>query len=98
MRESPVLPARLSVDSEVVLAYFLGEMLGKFVKSEIFTPRDKIILCNRLCISELFYVLCRRKDEAFARESSNMLLRAQYVSVNVSDELDMAAGEYKCER
>jgi len=98
LRESPVLPVRLSIDSGIVLAYFLGERLGEFVKSEIFTPKNKTILCNRLCLSELFYVLCRRKGKAFARESTNMFLRAQYASVIASDELDITAGAYKCER
>lgn len=98
MSESRALPTRLSVDSGVILAYFLGERLGELVKSQIFPSKDRTIFCNRLCLSELFYVLCRRKGEAFARESTNAFLRAQYASVIASDELDMAAGTIKCER
>ena len=98
MRKSHVLPGRLSIDSGVVLAYFLGEELGELVKEEIFPPRDRTILCNRLCLSELFYVLCRRRGQAFARASTDLFLKAQYASVTASDELDMAAGAYKCER
>jgi len=81
-----------------VLAYFLGEKLGEFVKSEIFNRKDIKIFCNRLCLSELFYVICRRKGEVFARECIDMFLKSQYASVIASDELDMIAGAYKCER
>ena len=98
MSKSRVLPDRLSIDSGVILAYFLGEKLGELVKLEIFPPKDRTILCNRLCLSELFYVLCRRKGQAFARISTEMFLKAQYASVTASDELDIAAGAYKCER
>ena len=98
MRKSRVLPDRLSIDSGVILAYFLGEKLGELVKLEIFPPKDRTILCNRLCLSELFYVLCRRKGQAFARVSTETFLKAQYASVTASDELDIAAGAYKCER
>ncbi|MGA3110383.1 MAG: PIN domain-containing protein [Candidatus Bathyarchaeia archaeon] len=98
MSESRVLPGRLSIDSGVILAYFLGEKLGDVVKLEIFPPKDRTILCNRLCLSELFYVLCRRKGQTFARASTDMFLKAQYASVTASDELDAAAGTYKCER
>lgn len=98
MRKSLVLPTRLSIDPGVVLAYFLGEKPGEFVKSEILIQKDKTIFCNRLCASQLFHVICRRKGVAFARESTNMFLKAQYASVITCDELDMRVGAYKCER
>jgi len=98
LSESRVLPGRLSIDSGVVLAYFLGERLGELVKLEIFPPKDRTFLCNQLCLSELFYVLCRRKGREFARASTEMFLKAQYASVTATDELDAAAGAYKCER
>lgn len=98
MRESHVLPPRISIDSGVILAYFLGERLGELVRSQIFASKSRTVLCNRLCLSELYYVLCRRRGEAFARESANKFLKGQYASVIASDELDMAAGAFKCER
>lgn len=98
MSESHGLPGRVSVDSGIILAYFLGEDLGEIVRSQIFGAKDRKILCNRLCLSELFYVLCRRRGEAFARQSVNSFLRGQYASVVASNELDLIAGAFKCER
>jgi predicted nucleic acid-binding protein len=95
---SRALASRLSVDSGVILAYFLGETLGELVKLQILPIKDKTVFCNRICISELFYVLCKRKGPAFARESTNAFLQTQYASVVASDELDMMAGAFKCER
>lgn len=98
MSESLELPSRLSIDSGVILSHFLGEELGGLVKSTILPPKDRTVLCNHLCVSELFYVLCRRKGLRFAQESTRNFLRAQYASIIVSDELDITAGAYKCER
>ena len=98
MSGSRILPVKLSIDSGVVLAYFLGERLGELVKSQVLLPKGRTILCNRLCLSELFYVPCRRRGEAFASESTKAFLRARYASVIASDELDMAVGAFKCER
>jgi len=93
-----VLPDRISIDSGVILAYFLGETLGELVKSQILTAKDRRILCNRLCLSELYYVLCRREGVEFARNATNTFLKGQFASVVASDELDLAAGRFKCER
>jgi predicted nucleic acid-binding protein len=92
------LPNKLSIDSGVILSYFLGEELGKLVKSNLLPPRGKTIYCNRLCVSELFYVLCRRRGEAFAHESVGAFLGTGYASMVSSDELDMEAGAHKCRR
>ena len=48
MSESRVLPARISIDSGVILAYFLGKRLRELVKSQIFGLKDRTVLCNRL--------------------------------------------------
>jgi predicted nucleic acid-binding protein len=95
---SRILPARLSIDSGVILAYFLGEKLGELVKSQIIGIENRTIFCNRICLSELYYILCRQRGEAFARETTSKFLKAQYASIVASDELDMAAGALKCER
>ncbi len=92
------IPKSISVDSGVLLAHFLGEALGELVSSHILPPTDRNVYCSRVAISELFYMLCRRKGVQFARESTSTLLKTNYVSVLASDELDMEAGRYKCSR
>lgn len=98
MSASLELPSKLSIDTGVILSYFLGEETGRLAKSILLQPRGRKIFCNRLCVSELFYILCRRRGEAFARESVEAFLGTGYVSVVSSDELDMEAGTYKCRR
>jgi hypothetical protein len=49
-------------------------------------------------VAELFYILCRRKGEMFAKEAVDALLGKRYVYVVSSTELDVEAGRYKCER
>ena len=101
MKEKPRkarMPNKLSVDSGVLLAHFLGEELGEVVKSHILPPRNRSVYCSRLAISELFYMLCRRKGEQLAHDVTSTLLKTNYVSVLSSDELDMEAGHYKCSR
>ena len=101
MKEKPRkarMPDKLSVHSGVLLAHFLGEDLGEVVRSHILPPRNRSVYCSRLAISELFYMLCRRKGEQLARELTSTLLKTNYVSVLSSDDLDMEAGHYKCSR
>jgi predicted nucleic acid-binding protein len=89
----------LSIDSGVILAYFLGEKLGNLVRSSVLPPpRGKRAYCSRLTISELFYILCRRKGDKFASEALESLLKSGFISPISSDELDMQAGRYKCSR
>lgn len=92
------LPRELSIDSGVVLAYFLGEERGKIVKAAILPPKDRKVYSNRVAVSELFYILCRRRSEEFAHEATEALLKSGYISMISSDELDIEAGRYKCAR
>ncbi len=98
MTESPRLPSRLSIDSGVVLAYFLGERIGTVVRTEIFGSEGKSIYHNRLCIAELFYVLCRRRGEKVATDYTRAYLNAEYSTLADSEVIDMTAGSYKCQR
>lgn len=88
---------KISIDSGVITAYFLGEALGKKAKSEIFVP-EKNLFCNRLAVSELFYILCRRRGVSFARRSTEIFLKTRLATVIGTDELDLQAGAYKCGR
>ncbi|HXQ93212.1 MAG TPA: PIN domain-containing protein [Nitrososphaerales archaeon] len=98
MKRKLTLPKKLSIDSGVILAYYLGEDLGKLVKSSLLAPRSGSNYCSRQTISELFYMLCRRKGDEFASEAIDTLLKSGYLSVISSDEIDIQAGRYKCAR
>lgn len=98
MNESSKLPDRLSIDSGVILAYYLGEKIGALARSEIFESGEKTIYHNRLCVAELFYVLCRRRGIKAATDYTHAFLDAGHSVLSDSDETDIAAGAYKCER
>ena len=87
----------LSIDSGVVLAYLLGEDLGELVRDEILSE-GRMVHFSRTAASELFYILCRRRGERFARETLEAVLRSGRVSVAASDDIDVEAGAYKCAR
>lgn len=94
----PRLPDRLSVDSGVILAYYLGEKTGALARSEIFESAQKTIYYTRLCIAELFYVLCRRRGMKAATDYTHAFLEAGHAVLSDSDEIDIAAGAHKCHR
>ena len=98
MNESPRLPDRLSIDSGVILAYFLGEEIGALARSQIFEFAEKRIYHNRLCVAELFYVLCRRRGIKAATYYVHAFLDAGHSVLSDSDENDITAGVCKCER
>lgn len=98
MKRKPTVPRKLSIDSGVILAYYLGEDLGKLVKSSILAPGSGAVYSSRQTISELFYILCRRKGDEFATEAVETLLKSSYLSLVSSDEVDIQAGRYKCAR
>jgi uncharacterized protein len=98
LKRKPTVPRKLSIDSGVILAYYLGEDLGKLVKSSILAPGNGNVYCSRQTISELFYMLCRRKGDEFASKAIETLLKSSYLSVVSSDEIDIQAGRYKCAR
>jgi predicted nucleic acid-binding protein len=98
LNESPRLPDRLSIDSGVILAYFLGEEIGALARSQIFEFAEKRIYHNRLCVAELFYVLCRRRGIKAATYYVHAFLDAGHSVLSDSDENDITAGVCKCER
>lgn len=97
MKERRVLPESLSIDSGVVLAYLLGEELGEIARDEVLS-RERRAYCSRVAVSELFYILCRKRGGGFAREAVEALLKSGRLSFVSSDEVDMEAGAYKCAR
>jgi len=98
LSELEELPSRLSIDSGVILAYYLGEDLGRIAQEYIFEAEGKNIFHSKLCIAELFYVICRRRGSKIANEYTRSYLNAEYSRLANSDAVDIAAGAYKCER
>ena len=98
MRGSSKLPDRLSVDSGVVLAYYLGEKIGEIVRKEILESASRTVYHNRLCVSELFYVLCRRRGQRIAVDYTRAFLDSGHSLLRDSDEIDITAGACKCVR
>lgn len=98
MRGSSKLPDRLSVDSGVVLAYYLGEQVGELARDEILESTSRTVYHSRLCVSELFYVLCRRRGQRIAVDYTRAFLDSGRSLLLDSDEIDMTAGACKCER
>jgi predicted nucleic acid-binding protein len=98
LNESPKLPRSLSIDSGTILAYYLGEKVGAVVRTQLFESEAKSLYHNRLCVAELFYVLCRRRGLRVAREYTQSYIDAEYSILADSDLIDMTAGQYKCER
>lgn len=97
MREKHTLPDALSIDSGVVLAYLLGEDLGEITRDEVLV-RERRAYCSGVAVSELFYILCRRRGERFAREAAEAILKSGRLSVVSSERVDLEAGAYKCAR
>jgi len=98
LNESQKLPSRLSIDSGIVLAYYLGEEIGAVVRREVFESGGKSLYHNRLCIAELFYIVCRRRGSKVATEYTRAYIDAEYSTLADSDLVDISAGAYKCER
>jgi predicted nucleic acid-binding protein len=98
LRSSSKLPDRLSVDSGVVLAYYLGERVGEIARDEILESMSRTVYHSRLCVSELFYVLCRRRGRRMAVDYTRAFLDSGHSLLCDSDEIDMTAGACKCER
>ena len=98
MRGSSKLPDRLSVDSGVVLAYYFGERVGEIAREEVLESTSKTVYHSRLCVSELFYVLCRRRGQRIAADYTRAFLDSGRSLLRDSNEIDMTAGACKCER
>jgi hypothetical protein len=88
----------LSIDSGVILAYYLGEDLGQVVRDHIFEATGREVFHNRLCVAELCYVLCRRRGITLAAEYTKSYIDAEHSTLTSSDDVDVTAATYKCER
>ncbi len=83
------------VDTGVWIEYFLETILGQKFKEKIVEGRISIYISETV-VSEIFYVLCRRKGYQEAKKKIDMVLDG--TEVIEGREIQMIAGNYKCER
>ncbi len=98
MRDSASLPSRLALDSSVLIAYFLGEGLGRIVKEQVLGNSLAQTFVSHLTLSETFYILCRSKGEEFASKAMTTIENTGYLKIRESLGLDHIAAQYKCAR
>ncbi len=98
MRASASLPNRLALDSSVLIAYFLGEKLGRIVKEQVLGNTLAETFVSHLTLAETFYILCRSKGEEFASKTMTTLENTGYLKMQESSGLDHIAARYKCSR
>jgi predicted nucleic acid-binding protein len=96
-RSSPNLPTRLSLDSSVIIARFLGEETGSNAKSVLSDDIHKLYIPHT-AVAEAYYVLCRKRGSETADRVITTFLDGRRAEIVASEELDLAAGRYKCER
>ncbi len=83
------------VDTGVWIEYFLETTLGQKFKEKIVEGRISIYISETV-VSEIFYVLCRRRGYQEAKKKIDMILGG--AEVIEGREIQMIAGNYKCER
>ncbi len=96
-RKPQDIPARLSVDSSVILVDLLGESNGELAHT-VLEDRLKKLYFPHTAIAEAYYILCRRSGHEYAEHAIFTFLEGMFAEVVSSEELDQAAGRYKCER
>ncbi len=96
-RKPQDIPARLSVDSSVILVDLLGESQGALART-VLEDRLKKLYFPHTAIAEAYYILCRRRGHEYAEHAVFTFLEGMFTEVVSSEELDQAAGRYKCER
>ncbi len=96
-RKPQDIPARLSIDSSVILVDLLGESLGALART-VLEDRLKKLYFPHTAIAEAYYILCRRRGHPYAEHAVFAFLEGMFTEVVSSEELDQAAGRYKCER
>ncbi len=96
-RKPQDIPARLSVDSSVILVDLLGESHGALARTVLGDPLKRLYFPHTV-IAEAYYILCRRRGHEYAEHAVFTFLEGMFAEVVSSEELDQAAGRYKCER
>ncbi len=96
-RKPQDIPARLSVDSSVILVDLLGESQGAIART-VLEDRLKKLYFPHTAVAEAYYILCRRRGHTYAEHAVFTFLEGMFAEVVSSGELDQVAGRYKCER
>ncbi|MBD3228188.1 MAG: PIN domain-containing protein [Candidatus Lokiarchaeota archaeon] len=92
------IPNKLSLDSSIILSYYLGEGLGEIVKELLFQDTDREFYMSLNSLTEIFYILCRRLGFNIANNKIDTLLKINAIQIISSTNLVSLAGKYKCER
>ena len=98
MKSLSNLPNKISIDSSVLLSYYLGEELGKKAKFLLFQNIDTKFYITLNGLTEIFYILCRNLDFQIAKNKLDTLLNTNILQIESSTDLVSFAGTYKCTR
>lgn len=85
------------LDAGPIIDYLSNAGIVDIIQKYIIDNKEvtKIII-SPITLTEIFYVLCRQKDEKFASEKVNELKKS--VKVELEFNLRELAGKYKCKR
>ena len=89
---------KLSLDSSVLLSYYLGEKLGDKAKLLLFQESAQEFYISLNGLTEIFYILCRKLDFNIAKTKIKTLLNTNILKIAVSTDLIPFIGKYKCDR
>ena len=92
------LPNKISVDSSVLLAYYLGEKIGEKVKNLLFQDSMQEFFISLNGLTEIFYILCRKLDFNTANNKLETLINTNILQIITSTALIPLTGQYKCNR
>ncbi len=91
------LQGNLALDTSVLIEYLIASPLGESVRDYFENlKRDERAHCSLYTVSEVFYILCRRKGSRFASDKIGQMLASNVIVVHSSLELAMRAGNLKC--
>jgi hypothetical protein len=93
------LRGNTALDSSALIEYLTGTPLGNILREYFrsLSP-DQTVTSSIFTLAETFYVLCRKKGEAFANQTIAEILSSHIVDVLNSLELAVDTGKLKCER
>jgi predicted nucleic acid-binding protein len=91
-------PNKISIDSSVILSYYLGEELGEKAKILLFQKLELKFYITLNGLTEIFYILCRTLGFQTAKNKLDTLINTNILQIESSTELISFAGSYKCTR
>jgi predicted nucleic acid-binding protein len=93
------LGGNTALDASALIEYLTGTPLGKILREYFRTlSPDQTVTISIFTLAETFYVLCRKKGEAFASQTIAEILSSQIVDILNSPDLAVDSGKLKCGR